>query len=227
MGPRLCSIVEDCEQQGHGWFQSVELTFGESAEVNPPKQAPGGDMINFDYQLSDNQPTLMFNGGSALVETFTHVNESQMLRQSSEWRDWLRKAAAGRSVTIMAPKGESKDGLSTVWERAPATFYISHNPTRIIFAPLDCTQSVSISVNNVQLICLATAVMPIFNEIKPLIADDEKGRAVLVQYSQDRSENSPHRHVIFINDHTNSRDRFIPILVGLWLEKRGLGDWTC
>lgn len=74
-----------------------------------------------------------------------------------------------------------------------------------------------IPVANIQVICPASEFMLLFEEVNTHLSDQEKNRAVLLQYT---NQEDVRKRVCFLEDSEAAKDSCIQALTALWLETR-------
>lgn len=155
-----------------------------------------------------------------------HSTRARTQRRSKAWEEWLRAATAGRAIVLLIGIPDSETPLS-VCTKLPAMYYLDRALTKLTILPaesrdIDSNESntksvITISVDNIQVICPATDFMLFFDQVEAQLDESEQRRAVLLQYT---TEDTERKRVCFLEDSEHAKDRFVQALTALWLEKR-------
>jgi len=169
-------------------------------------------------------------------------SRARLQRRSKVWEDWLRVATAGRAIELLlgypnddkvpqTPKGKdgSKSSSVTV-KKTAATYFLDRALTRITILPVEQANADAspenpgpqveiVPVESIQVICTATDFMMFADHVESHLDEEERKRAVLLQYLQDEPKGQ-RRRVCFLEASPQDKDRFVQALTALWLEKR-------
>lgn len=124
--------------------------------------------------------------------------------------------ALDRSCTVLsltrAESVESDDASAVAGNGTPST-------TATTSAATESTERVplNIRVASIQVICPATDFMMLFEQVNTHLTEQEKARAVLIQYI---TEDDVRKRVCFLEESESAKDCFVQALTALWLETR-------
>jgi len=179
----------------------------------------------------DRKPTVdMERSESRYSKIVVHSSRARTQRRSKAWEEWLRAAAAGRTVTLLKGAGFHTPGATASEEDSPgkcekieATYYLDQELTKIsILLPGDtdgfqAQPPITILVDNIKVVCALTEFMLLSEAMEAQLDDAERSRAALIQYLGE--DNTPKR-VCFLEESEDAKDRSIQAITALWLEKR-------
>lgn len=141
-------------------------------------------------------------------------------RRPRAWEEWIRAAAAGRAVTLVEGVGDLDQ--SAVFAKLPAMYYVDRALTKLSVLPAAVageTQAPAITVvlERIQVICPASDLILLVDQVDDKLDASEKVRAVFVQYGTD---DDTRRRVCFLEESQSAQERCIQALTALWLERR-------
>lgn len=155
-----------------------------------------------------------------------HGARARTQRRSKVWEEWLRAAAAGRTVTLLTGTGfQSPDVPQANVEtssKVQAMYYLDKELTKLSIYPKETPgespiQPITILVQNIQVICPLTDFMLLSDTVEAQLDESERARAALLQF---KTESAKQRRVCFLEESEDAKDRFVQALTALWLEKR-------
>jgi len=158
-----------------------------------------------------------------------HSSRARTQRRSKAWEEWLRAAAAGRTVTLLmgagfcTPRAAASEDSPCQCQKVAATYYLDRALTKIsILLPGDADDvkaqpPITILVDNIKVVCAMTEFMLLSEAMESQLDEAERSRAALIQYLAE--DNTPKR-VCFLEESESAKDRSIQALTALWLEKR-------
>lgn len=205
----------------------------------PPMEALSYIPVRFD----DNATFDVERSSDRYSAIVTHSARARTQRRSRVWEDWLQGAMAGKQITLVRGFAEESDPLDDRSEvevepeyelplEKPSTAGVSKVSANYCLDRSLGTLSIraehddvghhkecsfSISVDSIQVICPATDFMLFFDQVDTQLTRQEKGRAILLQYTDGGLQR---KRVCLLEESDSARDRFIQALTTLWLEKR-------
>lgn len=170
----------------------------------------------------------MERSGARYQKIVVHSSRARTQRRSKAWEEWIRLAAAGRSVTLLLGAGvcrnaSSNEDLPTEWQKVEAAYYLDQGLTKISILPQGDSDgfrslpSITILVDNIQVVCGLTEFMLLSEAMESQLDESERARAALVQYL---AEDNTSQRVCFLEENESTKDRCVQALTALWLEKR-------
>lgn len=160
-----------------------------------------------------------------------HSSRARTQRRSKAWEEWLRAATAGRKVVLLSGGGFSSprssptvtDALLEDCRKVSATYCVDRGLTKLSIIPSEAgpgeklPPKTAILVNNIQVVCPLTDFMLLSDVVESQLNDSERARAAYIQYL---TEDNKSKHICFLEESENAKERCIQALTALWLEKR-------
>lgn len=227
---------------GHDWH-CMRAEDGPLTEVVRPSSDPI-ESLSYSPIRFEVSPTIDVERSQARYSNLVvQSSRARLQRRSKVWEEWLRVATAGRAIELLrgcpddaavpcTPKEGAPQPSATAIKKIPATYFLDRALTTITMLPVEASARhdasspssprmdvETVSVEKIQVICTATDFPLFADHIVSCLDDDEKKRAVLLQYIKDEPKGHKGR-VCFLEDSPQDKDRFVQALTALWLEKR-------